>query len=353
MSYPSPPPHQQDKDKDKDKDPDETENENENEIEKEEMNMSMNSSTVLKNALLAVLAREAPFFTRNMQQMQSMSMMNLPPDPARQRSMLGDLLISSNHDWEEPTLALFDAIWKQEKQDRENNVGELVHLQDIANLHTLQRPSASASASASATMMTTQVGVWKGDITRLTLQAITNAANDEGLGCFAPPHRCIDNVIHRMAGPRLRMKCKQVMQQRNSPLSAGTPPIITSAFYLPSQYVIHVTGPQIPRSTSRGKVVTVTEEEKEKLRLAYFYSLEICAKENITSIAFCGISTGIFGFPKEEATNIAISTVLDWLQDPNNTHEMEAVVFDVFSADEEIMYNEKLDEMMAHYSRNE
>ena len=93
--------------------------------------------------------------------------------------------------------------------------------------------------------------VWQGDITTLQVDAILNAANEKGLGCFEPSHRCIDNVIHRAAGPRLRVECNQLMRARGAQLVAGSVPIISKGYNLPSKFVIHATGPQLFRGEVR------------------------------------------------------------------------------------------------------
>ena len=107
------------------------------------------------------------------------------------------------------------------------------------------------------------MAIWKGDITSLQIDAIVDAANDAGLGCFVPQHRCIDNVIHRAADPRLREACRTAMEQRGYPLRAGTPPIVTPGYNLSSDYVVHVTGPQVEKGA------TLTETDRALLASAY------------------------------------------------------------------------------------
>lgn len=90
-----------------------------------------------------------------------------------------------------------------------------------------------------------RLSLWKGDITTLTgLTAITNAANSQGLGCFQPPHRCIDNVIHSWAGPRLRHSCHEAMQSRGREIEPGEA-IVTEGHCLAADYVVHTVGPQL------------------------------------------------------------------------------------------------------------
>ena len=86
------------------------------------------------------------------------------------------------------------------------------------------------------------ISIWKGDITTLKCDAIVNACNEYLLGCFNPTHRCIDNEIHSFAGMQLREECNKIM-------NGGTLPngevVLTSAYNLPSKYIIHTVGPQV------------------------------------------------------------------------------------------------------------
>lgn len=224
------------------------------------------------------------------------------------RQLLGDVLIASDAKWRQQTLNLIDVVWKEEAETRTT-----IPVQDIV---------------PSATIGRTKVSVWKGDITKLEGKnlAIVNAANDQGLGCFAPSHRCIDNVIHRAAGPRLRMECQRIMNDRGAPLATGTPPIVTSGYHLPSGHVIHATGPQV-KDTSSGP----TRKDREDLKRTYELVLDTVLKtDGIHSVAFPCISTGIFGFPQDDAAQIALSTVRHWLE----THPESALdhfIFNVFA----------------------
>ena len=254
-------------------------------------------------ALLAVVKQRVP----------TVEVSQLPESVQVQRAMLGDILIASNDQWNEHVLTAVDEVWRDEQSTQEQ-----VSWTDIQER---------------VVFYGTEVAVWRGDITQLEMDAIVNAANDQGLGCFVPDHRCIDNTIHRRAGPRLREACRLEMDKRTVDLKTGTKPIVTDAFYLPSKHVIHVTGP----NTGRRRV---NDQDRHNLVQAYRGSLEACVSNNIRSVAFPGISTGLFGFPKDEAANIALMTVLDWLR--NNPGQLDAVVFDVFSQEDETIYAEKL-----------
>ena len=100
-----------------------------------------------------------------------------------------------------------------------------------------------------------QIYLWQGDITRLSVDAIVNAANNQLLGCFAPNHKCIDNAIHTFAGIELRMECARMIEYMDMPEKTGVARK-TYAYNLPAKYVLHTVGPII--------YDTVTDLEKEQ-----------------------------------------------------------------------------------------
>ncbi|OEH92614.1 Appr-1-p processing protein [Bacillus solimangrovi] len=168
--------------------------------------------------------------------------------------------------------------------------------------------------------------LWQGDITQLDAGAIVNAANKYMLGCFQPSHACIDNAIHSAAGPQLRNDCEIIMSQQGELEHTGGAKI-TRAYNLPSQYVLHTVGPIVPNGT------TLTKQQKEELAACYISCLELAREiKNIETIAFCAISTGVFGFPKREAANIAIDTVNDWLATQPN--HFKKIIFNVFGEED-------------------
>ena len=166
-----------------------------------------------------------------------------------------------------------------------------------------------------------QLLLWQGDITRLRVDAIVNAANAQMLGCFHPLHKCIDNAIHSAAGVQLREECHRLMLQQGHPEPTGRAKI-TKSYNLPCKYVIHTVGPIIPNGIP-------TESQKEQLASCY-RSIMACADENgLESVAFCCISTGEFRFPNQLAADIAVRTIKDYL----NAHpdcSVKHVVFNVF-----------------------
>lgn len=181
-----------------------------------------------------------------------------------------------------------------------------------------------------------EVLVWRGDITTLTIDAIANAGNSGLLGCFQPTHLCIDNVIHAAAGPRLRDDCYRIMSKQKSAEPIGHAKI-TLAYNLPSKYVIHTVGPQLHPGQ------TVTENLVQQLASCYESCLNLAAEMNtITSIAFCCISTGLFSFPAEQASQIATKTVLSWLDKHRSKTRITRIVFNVFNSDDERFYVKQL-----------
>lgn len=163
-----------------------------------------------------------------------------------------------------------------------------------------------------------QIYLWQGDITRLSVDAIVNAANNQLLGCFEPNHRCIDNAIHTFAGIELRMACSRMIEYMDMPEKTGVARK-TYGFNLPAKHVIHTVGPIIYDS--------LTDVEREQLASCYRSCLELANAYSLQSIAFCCISTGEFRFPNEDAAQIAIDTVHTYLKETNSKIQ---VVFNVF-----------------------
>ena len=170
--------------------------------------------------------------------------------------------------------------------------------------------------------------LWKGDITTLRVHAIVNAANKYGVGCFVYGHKCIDNIIHQKAGPLLRTECSELMKHKKI-ISTGDA-IVTKGYMLPCKYIIHVVGP----------IYNEDNNPIQNLKKCYIACLNKCRKNNCHSIAFCCISTGIFGFPKKIASKIAVQTVYEWIQ--KNNYFIH-VIFCVYSdIDHHIYANEIL-----------
>lgn len=178
--------------------------------------------------------------------------------------------------------------------------------------------------------------LWHGDITTLEIDAIVNAANAELLGCFIPFHACIDNVIQSAAGPIVREDCYRIIQKQGTIEEIGRAKI-TRAYHLPSQYILHTVGPII------GSDEGVLLHQEDQLAACYRSCLDLSLHiSGIRSIAFCCISTGIFGFPQELAARIALQTVEQWLgQYPD---ALDLIVFNVFRQEDLEIYGNLLRE---------
>ncbi len=172
--------------------------------------------------------------------------------------------------------------------------------------------------------------LWQGDITTLKVDGIVNAGNNRLLGCFTPLHKCIDNAIHTFAGIELRLCCDEIMKEQNTPEPTGKCKI-TSAYNLPSKYILHTVGPIINNE--------LTREDCELLASCYRSCLEVAKENKLESIAFCCISTGEFNFPNHTASKIAIETVKEFLI--NNKSEMK-VIFNVFKDEDYEIYRGQL-----------
>lgn len=172
--------------------------------------------------------------------------------------------------------------------------------------------------------------LWRGDITTLECGAIVNAANSGMTDCYQPCHNCIDNCIHTYAGVQLRLKCAEIMEQQGYEEPTGQAKI-TPAYNLPCDYVIHTVGPIV-----QGKL---TGQHCELLKSCYHSCLELADENNVGSIAFCCISTGVFMFPNDRAAEIAVRTVQEYKAETGSKIE---VVFNVFKEQDERIYRKLL-----------
>lgn len=166
-----------------------------------------------------------------------------------------------------------------------------------------------------------RIGLWQGDITRLKVDAIINAANSQMLGCFVPLHSCIDNAIHSSAGIQLRLECNEIMKKQGYPEPTGSAKI-TSGYNLPAKYVIHTVGPIVGNGG-------LTQKEESQLADCYRACLNLADKTNLKSIAFCCISTGEYRFPNNPAAEIALITVMEYFGVHHDTG-IGKVVFNVY-----------------------
>lgn len=174
-----------------------------------------------------------------------------------------------------------------------------------------------------------QLFLWLGDITRLKVDAIVNAANKDGLGCFIPNHHCIDNTIHTMAGAQVRTDMALAFNGRKLPVGKV---MVTNAYNLPTAFIFHTVGPVIYKEP-------VSQMNQDLLAACYRNCLVEADKMGLSSIAFCAISTGEFHFPKTLARDIAIQTVCDYLA---QTASGLQVLFNVYSAEDLALYEDVL-----------
>jgi O-acetyl-ADP-ribose deacetylase (regulator of RNase III) len=145
--------------------------------------------------------------------------------------------------------------------------------------------------------MNERIELVKGDITKMETDAIVNAANSSLMGGGG-----VDGAIHRAGGPAILDDCRKIIARQGSCQTGEA--VITTGGLLPVKYVIHTVGPV----WNGGK-----KNEAEKLTNCYNNSLSLALKNNIKSIAFPNISTGIYGYPKNEAAQVAVNTVNDFL----------------------------------------
>jgi O-acetyl-ADP-ribose deacetylase (regulator of RNase III) len=167
-----------------------------------------------------------------------------------------------------------------------------------------------------------KIEVVKGDITHLKVDAIVNAANSSLLGGGG-----VDGAIHRAGGPTIVEECMRIVE-RQGYLKTGKA-VITTAGNLPAKFVIHTVGP----IWSGGR-------KCEEIRLAECYrnSLQLAVNNGLKTIAFPGISTGVYGFPKEPAARIALDSIVDFL---NGNETIEKVYL--------VCYNDENYDLMVKY----
>lgn len=222
----------------------------------------------------------------------------------------------------EEFLQIQDEFLREEAEEK-----EIVRLEDIP---TIKKQYDSENAYSD------KISLWQGDITRLKVDAIVNAANSQMLGCFVPCHKCIDNAIHSSAGLQLREECNQYMiKNRIKNINYEEPTgraVVTKGYNLPCKYVIHTVGPIVNDC--------LTESLKEDLRSCYNSCMKEALENGIRSIAFCCISTGEFHFPNDEAAKIAVQEVNNVLKD--HSEQIDRVIFNVFKDVDFKIYEELL-----------
>lgn len=158
----------------------------------------------------------------------------------------------------------------------------------------------------------TKLELLRGDITKVEVDAIVNAANSSLMGGGG-----VDGAIHRAGGPEILEACKKIVARQGGCRTGEA--VITTAGKLPAKFVIHTVGP----IWNNGK-----NDEREKLANCYRNSLQLAVDNNCTTIAFPNISTGVYRFPKDEAARIAVETVYDFLEKNDTIRKVVFVCFD-------------------------
>ncbi|KAF5025926.1 hypothetical protein F66182_1961 [Fusarium sp. NRRL 66182] len=177
-----------------------------------------------------------------------------------------------------------------------------------------------APAYAANNSVNERIGLIRGDITKLRLDAIVNAANKSLLGGGG-----VDGAIHRAAGPDLVKECRPL-----GPIHTGEA-VITRGYDLPAKHVIHTVGP----------VYHSDRNPSKSLESCYRESLKLAVGHGLTTVGFSAISTGIYGFPSDAAAKIACKTVRDFLESEDG-NKLQRVVFVTFVTPDVDAYNETI-----------
>lgn len=171
--------------------------------------------------------------------------------------------------------------------------------------------------------MKAKIELHKGDITKVAVDAIVNAANTSLLGGGG-----VDGAIHRAGGKAILEECRKIVARQGGCKTGEA--VITTAGNLPAKFVIHTVGPVWNGGQNN---------EAKKLSDCYRNSLQLAVDNNCKSIAFPNISTGVYKFPKKEAATIAVNTVLEYLL---ANDQFEKVIFVCFDEENEFFIREQL-----------
>ncbi|CDW54672.1 Macro domain containing protein [Trichuris trichiura] len=175
--------------------------------------------------------------------------------------------------------------------------------------------SLGAAFSKTSEKMLKKLSIWSGDITRLEIDAIVNAANHTLLGGGG-----VDGAIHRAAGPSLKMETATLNGCQTGDAK------ITLGYFLPAKHVIHTVGP--------------VGEKPDLLRSCYRRCLDICKENSLRSVAFPCISTGVYHYPNRKACEVALQTVKQWLETGDNLQALDRIIFCVFLDEDRALYEE-------------
>jgi O-acetyl-ADP-ribose deacetylase (regulator of RNase III) len=161
-------------------------------------------------------------------------------------------------------------------------------------------------------MKTPHIQILRGDITKIEVDAIVNAANSSLMGGGG-----VDGAIHRAGGPQILEECRKIVARQGGCNTGDA--VITTAGKLSARFVIHTVGPVWNGGT---------HGEREKLANCYQNSLKIAVQNQCRTIAFPNISTGVYRFPKEEAAAIAVKTIRQFLSDDDTIERVTLICFD-------------------------
>ena len=160
--------------------------------------------------------------------------------------------------------------------------------------------------------LTNRIYIIQGDITKLDVDAIVNAANSSLMGGGG-----VDGAIHRAGGPAILEECREIVARQGRCATGNA--VITSGGNLPAKYVIHTVGPVWHGGNNN---------EADLLENAYLNSLKLAMGNGIETVAFPNISTGVYGFPKDKAAEIAVQTVTKYLAKNEQIRQVYFVCFD-------------------------
>lgn len=166
-----------------------------------------------------------------------------------------------------------------------------------------------------------KISLFRGDITKLEVDAIVNAANNSLLGGGG-----VDGCIHRAAGSLLTDECRTLQNCETGKAK------ITCGYRLPAKHVIHTVGPIA--------VGQPTASQAAELRSCYLSSLDLLLEHRLRSVAFPCISTGVFGYPNEEAAEVVLATLREWLE--QHKDKVDRLIICVFLEKDEGIYRERL-----------
>ena len=244
----------------------------------------------------------------------------IPADTDEQRQLLRALMnVRPPRPISDEFLRIQDAYLQERSKER-----------GIVDAESLKTSNYKLANFSKLSTLNFQLSLWQGDITTLKIDAIVNACNSQMLGCFQPLHGCIDNFIHTYAGVQLRLKMHELMQAQGHDEPTGQAKI-TPGYNLPASYILHTVGPIV-----QGPLRPV---HKAQLRACYLACLCLAEENGCRSIAFCCLSTGVFGFPQQPAAEIAIQTVRDYLAAGSS---IQHVVFNVFKDSDREIYEKLL-----------